>query len=401
MRSRMKFVVPLTMPRTRRTRSPAKDSRNGRRMGMAPATAASKYRSRPAFSAASKSVGPSSASSALLAVTTLAPASSAASTRLRAGSIPPTTSTTTSTPEVTKPMASVVISSRGTSTSRGASGRRTATPTSSSEAPTRAARSSACSSSSRTTWLPTEPQPSRATRNERAVVVLIGAASATGSSSYTSTRIRCQKIVLGLPAQQDRGRTVAHRHDRRAEEMVVVAGHRAAVSTGAGDRDQVAGCHVAGKELVLDDDVAGLAVLPDETRQHRRSIRDPRGDCRRVVGVVESSADFVTHPAVDRDVGADRPGIEVDALHGADLVERADRGTDDRASRLHGEPRDVDGERTALVLDDLRELRGQLLGVGGVVLRGVGDPEAAAEVELAQLHTQLLRDPRVQGQHPT
>ena len=40
-RSRMKLVVPLTMPRTRWTVSPASDSRSGRSSGMAPATEAS------------------------------------------------------------------------------------------------------------------------------------------------------------------------------------------------------------------------------------------------------------------------------------------------------------------------------------------------------------------------
>ena len=39
--SRMKLVVPLTMPSTRVTLSPASDSRSGRRIGIAPATAAS------------------------------------------------------------------------------------------------------------------------------------------------------------------------------------------------------------------------------------------------------------------------------------------------------------------------------------------------------------------------
>ena len=53
MASRMKLVVPLTMPSTRSTASPASDSRSGRTIGMAPATAASKARSRSAFSAAS------------------------------------------------------------------------------------------------------------------------------------------------------------------------------------------------------------------------------------------------------------------------------------------------------------------------------------------------------------
>jgi len=37
----MKFVVPFTMPITRSTRSPARDSRSGRMTGIAPATAAS------------------------------------------------------------------------------------------------------------------------------------------------------------------------------------------------------------------------------------------------------------------------------------------------------------------------------------------------------------------------
>jgi hypothetical protein len=40
-RSRMKFVVPLTMPSTRWTVSPARDSRSGRSSGIAPATLAS------------------------------------------------------------------------------------------------------------------------------------------------------------------------------------------------------------------------------------------------------------------------------------------------------------------------------------------------------------------------
>lgn len=39
--SRMKLVVPFTMPSTRLTLSPARDSRSGRISGMAPATAAS------------------------------------------------------------------------------------------------------------------------------------------------------------------------------------------------------------------------------------------------------------------------------------------------------------------------------------------------------------------------
>ena len=63
-------MVPLTMPTTRLIRSPASDCVSGRITGIAPATAASKYRSHGGVSAASASSPVSSASSALLAVTT-------------------------------------------------------------------------------------------------------------------------------------------------------------------------------------------------------------------------------------------------------------------------------------------------------------------------------------------
>ena len=49
------MVVPLTMPITRRMRSPASDSRSGRMSGMPPATDASNSRSTPAPSAVSNS----------------------------------------------------------------------------------------------------------------------------------------------------------------------------------------------------------------------------------------------------------------------------------------------------------------------------------------------------------
>ena len=70
-------MVPLTIPRIRLTRSPARLSRKGRIMGIAPATAASKYSWAPTRSAASKSSGPCVARSALFAVTTSAPEFSA------------------------------------------------------------------------------------------------------------------------------------------------------------------------------------------------------------------------------------------------------------------------------------------------------------------------------------
>ena len=43
---------------------------------------------------------------------------------------------------------------------------------------------------------------------------------------------------------------------------------------------------------------------------------------------------------------------------------------------------------------------GELRGVGRVVLGGVRDAEAAAEVHLRQRDAELVADPRLQGQHP-
>ena len=78
-------MVPLTMPATRSTVSPASDWVSGRMTGMAPATAASKYRSTWACSAACASSPVDSAISALLAVTTDLPCSSADEDRLARG----------------------------------------------------------------------------------------------------------------------------------------------------------------------------------------------------------------------------------------------------------------------------------------------------------------------------
>ena len=82
---RMKLVVPLTIPITRVIRSPASDSRSGRSSGIAPATAASKYRSAPDGPAAANRSAACSASSALFAVTTDLPARSALVSSARAG----------------------------------------------------------------------------------------------------------------------------------------------------------------------------------------------------------------------------------------------------------------------------------------------------------------------------
>ena len=261
---------------------------------MAPATEASKYRSRWAFSAAANSVAPSSASSALLAVTTDAPCSRAARISERAGSIPPMTSidqvdVVAADQRVGVGGEQVGVDRRPAGPARPAARLCRAAPAARPRA--RPARSP-CSTSSRATCVPTTPQPSRATpsgraspcwligsprssgtgpRSGRAVttdLVHPGAGSASGSgtgsgatsSAYMSSSVSRRTTTRAAP--------VADRDDRRPRHVVVVAGQGAAVRTGAGHGEQVAGGDVARQELVLDHDVAGLAVPADDAGEH-------------------------------------------------------------------------------------------------------------------------------------
>ena len=149
---------------------------------------------------------------------------------MRAGSMPPITSTTTSTSSrATSAAASVVNSdgSTGRSRTRGR-GRRTAMPTSSSGAPIRAARSSAWSlQQPGRPRLPTTPQPEQ--RRPAAAVFDGSSLRPDASRSSSVSRRTSTWLVAG-----------AHRDDRRARHVVVVAGHRPAVRAGRGDGEQVA-----------------------------------------------------------------------------------------------------------------------------------------------------------------
>src|SRR6478735_8169373 len=170
----------------------------------------------------------------------------------RAGSMPPMTSTTISA-RVTSSSASVVNRVGSTpSAARSRPARRTAMPTISRGAPTRAAMSSACSVSRRATAPPTTPAPSRATRN------------GWGSLTALSTAAILPPVRVldghGLAPDDDAGHTVPDGDHRWPRRVVVLAREGPAVGARARDGDEVAGADVAGEELVLDDDVAALAV---------------------------------------------------------------------------------------------------------------------------------------------
>ena len=164
-------MEPLTIPRIRVTLSPASDSLSGRIIGIAAATAASKYSCAPTCSATLNSSVPWVAIRNLFAVITSAPEFKAIKMYSLAGSIPPMTSITMSAPSI-RLSASVVKRFFG-NPSRLTFVSRTRTPTSSSSAPTRDLSSALCSSNSLATSAPTDPAPSNATRMGRYSLNLI------------------------------------------------------------------------------------------------------------------------------------------------------------------------------------------------------------------------------------
>ncbi len=97
-----------------------------------------------------------------------------------------------------------------------------------------------------------------------------GQRSGSTSSASRSSSVSRRTTTRAAPSRNG--------DDRGAEGVVVVAGHRAAVRPRARHRDQVAGCDVAGQELVLDHDVARLAVLADHADQQRGRVGAAGGD---------------------------------------------------------------------------------------------------------------------------
>ena len=226
---------------------------------------------------------------------------------MRAGSMPPMTSTTTSA-RVTSSSASRGEQRRVDAGAPSGPCRRGAPRCRRSPAagPTRAARSSALSVSMRATAVPTTPQPSRATRSGRLSLSLTLAPPPGPAPGNRCHPARCPRAELPLFRHPDPdrrgppqpGRPPAHQSTsrpsrssivsrrtmtratpvpdgdhRRARDVVVLAGQAPAVGARAGDGEEVAGGDVRRQELVLDDDVAALAVLADDAGERRRLRR--------------------------------------------------------------------------------------------------------------------------------
>ena len=92
--------------------------------------------------------------------------------------------------------------------------------------------------------------------------------------------------------------------------------------------------------------------------------------------------------------------LEQHVLDRADPVQREGARPGDRPARLDRYPGHLHAQGPALPADDLGQRVGQRRGRQRVVLAGVGDAEAAAEVELGQHHAVLADHLRVQAEQP-
>ena len=88
-----------------------------------------------------------------------------------------------------------------------------------------------------------------------------------------------EEVGFGLAAHDDAGDAVAHRDDRRARHVVVVAGERPAVGAGRGHREQVAGRDVAGRYSASTTMSPRLAVLADDANERGRGVATPGRRC--------------------------------------------------------------------------------------------------------------------------
>src|SRR5690606_12839422 len=107
-----------------------------------------------------------------------------------------------------------------------------------------------------------------------------------------------------------------------------------------------------------------------------------------VRGAVERGTDVVAHAAVHTYVGANA----IDVLDGTDLVEREHGRPDQRPPGLDRQVRQGEAPCRTLLLHDLEHAGGEVAWRGRVVLCGVRDAKAAAEIELGHLDAELTAE---------
>ena len=115
--------------------------------------------------------------------------------------------------------------------------------------------------------------------------------------------------------------------------------------------------------------------------------------------VIQSRPDVVAHPSVDGDVRASQPTVQVERLDRAHLVQGEDRRTDDRPTRLDGQPRRAEPVSECLALDDGPQPLGDVCRAHRVVSGDVRDAQPTAEIDLRELDPVQVVHPCQQVQH--
>ena len=178
-----------------------------------------------------------------------------------------------------------------------------------------------------------------------------------------------EHVLVGLPFGRQPGLPVAAEHHRRPERAVVVVRQRVGVRAGHRHRDQVADLR-RGQRQAAHEQVAGLALAADELGYLVRFGRHPGGEGRLEALAGERRVEVVGHAAVHRD---ERAAGVLDRGHPVQRDARAGHqrpaGLDDQLGAGRQVVPGGRGDRVQVLLDG-----------GRLVLEGVPDAEAAADV---------------------
>ncbi len=136
-------------------------------------------------------------------------------------------------------------------------------------------------------------------------------------------------------------------------------------------------------------------MLADQRDHVRHGRAVPGNQTDSVTRIIQCGADVVAHTTVDADIGT-QPGQFLDR---PDLIQCDRARTADGPARFDRQPRDGEPGRCTLLADDRAEPVGDVRDIEWRVLAGVGDPQAAAEIELGQFDTVGIANDGQQPHH--
>lgn len=140
-----------------------------------------------------------------------------------------------------------------------------------------------------------------------------------------------EEVFEGFAADHEVGLIVggADADDGGPHHHVVAAGHGVAVGAGGGEGHDVTWANVLGEVTVVDEDVTGFAVGPDDTGWDEWGVGAAVDESDVVFGAVEGGPNVIAHAAVDADVAAGFAAVNGDVFDGADGVDGDGAGSGD------------------------------------------------------------------------